>query len=389
MKKISIITLSLLAVICASTTYAQRTAEDYYKTSKSRLSNRDLDGALAALDKAIELKPEFALAYFERNRIYMLKGKIDLAQADLDKALLIDPDLRDAYADRAQIRMIKGDAKGALSDLDNAIGRGVKSDDVYSSRGSLKRMTGDLEGAIADYDIAISMNSGRIGHHLGRGSTREQAGDESGALADYTYIIDRFEQEERDRLAVGKSARRAAPFDIVSPTMSGPASSASKGETTPNGKNQTTTRTDMTVGARLNSAMTPEEMEYLPNVAGAYMNSSSIYSKKGDSDAAMADVNKSITIDPSEAGYYFRGREFAKRGDLKAAIADFNRGIELRPSLAILYVERGAALMRLGKATEAERDFATALTLEPRMKTLIDKRRDEAKGQSETTPTKQ
>src|SRR6185436_11749829 len=105
MKKISIIPLCLVAAISASTTFAQRTAEDYYKTSKSRLSKRDLDGALAALDKAIELKPEFALAFFERNRIYMLKGKIDLAQADLDKALLLDPDMRDAYADRAQIRM--------------------------------------------------------------------------------------------------------------------------------------------------------------------------------------------------------------------------------------------------------------------------------------------
>ena len=142
----------------------------------------------------------------------------------------------------------------------------------------------------------------------------------------------------------------------------------------------------MAVGARLNSAMTPEEMEYLPNVAGAYMNRGSIYSKKGDSDAAMADLNKSITIDPSEGSYYFRGREFGKRGDLTAAIADFTRGIELRPRFAILYVERGAALMRLGKVTEAEKDFAAALTIEPRMKTLIDKRRDEAKDQLEKKP---
>ncbi len=77
MRKISIITFCLVAAMCASTAYAQRTAEDYVKIGKAFLQKADLDGALAALDKAIEFKPDFAEAYFERKKLHMMKGALN------------------------------------------------------------------------------------------------------------------------------------------------------------------------------------------------------------------------------------------------------------------------------------------------------------------------
>ena len=94
-----------------------------------------MDGALAALDKAVELKPDFAEAYFERHRLHMLKGALDPALADLNKALLIDPEMKLAYVLRGRIRMMKNDMNGALSDFDNAVGKGYRSDDdLFLSR---------------------------------------------------------------------------------------------------------------------------------------------------------------------------------------------------------------------------------------------------------------
>src|SRR6267378_2451988 len=103
MKRISIITLCLLTLICASSAHAQRTAEDFYKSSQDLLRNRDLDGALAALDKAIELRPDFAQAYARRSRLDMMKGNIDRALDDVTKALLIDPEMTQAYVERSRI----------------------------------------------------------------------------------------------------------------------------------------------------------------------------------------------------------------------------------------------------------------------------------------------
>jgi len=377
----------LTMVVFASSTLAQKTAEDYLKASRTRLETRDLDGALAALDRAVELKPDFAEAYFERHRLHMLKGALDPALADLNKALLIDPEMKLAYFMRGRIRMMKNDMNGALSDFDNAVGKGYRSDEVYSSRAHLRMMTQDYEGAISDFNTAISMNPGRIGYYLGRGAARAASGDEDGALADYTEIINRFEQKEGERLAAGKGERRATPFDITSPVIKGPESSAkvvtnSKGETL---RGVTITGTE--VATKFNTNMTPEQMEYLPNVAGAYLNRAGIKIKRGDSDAALADLNKSISIHPFFAALQMRGQEFRKRGDFNAAIADFTKAIEQQPQIAFFYVDRGATLQAIGKDDEAEKDFARAVELDPSLKITVEKRRAEAKkGSDQKSP---
>jgi tetratricopeptide (TPR) repeat protein len=381
MKKfISTLIYCLTLVILAPPAYAQKTAEDYLKASRTRLETRDLDGALAALDKAVELKPDFAEAYFERHRLHMLKGALDPALADLNKALLIDPEMKQAYVLRGRIRMMKNDMNGALSDFDNAVVKGYRSDEVYSSRANLRMMKQDYEGAISDFNTAISMNPGRIGYHLGRGAARAASGDEEGALADYTEIINRFEQKESERLAAGKGERKATPFDMTSPVISGPESPNTKVVT--NSKGQTirgVTRTDATVTMKFDTNLTAEQMEYLPNVAGAYLNRAGIYIKRGDSDVALADLNKSITIHPFFAALQMRGQEFRKRGDLNAAIADFTKAIEQQPQMAFFYVDRGAALQAIGKDDEAEKDFARAVELDPGLKTTVEKRRAETK----------
>ena len=215
--------------------------------------------------------------------------------------------------------------------------------------------------------------------HLGRGAARAASGDEEGALADYTEITNRFEQKEGERLAAGKGERRATPFDITSPVIKGPESSAkvvnnSKGEIL---RGVTITGTE--VATKFNTNMTPEQMEYLPNVAGAYLNRAGINIKRGDSDSALADLNKSITIHPFFGALQMRGQEFRKRGDLNAAIADFTKAIEQQPQMAPFYLQRGETFLKIGKNDEAEKDFARAVELDPGLKITVDKRRAETK----------
>jgi tetratricopeptide (TPR) repeat protein len=383
---ISTLMCCLMLVVFAAPAFAQKTAEDYLKASRTRLEARDLDGALAALDKAVELKPDFAEAYFERHRLHMLRGALDPALADLNKALLIDPEMKQAYVLRGRIRMMKNDMNGALSDFDNAVAKGYRSDEIYSSRANLRMMKQDYEGAISDFNTAISMNPGRIGYYLGRGAARAASGDEEGALADYTEIINRFEQKESERLAAGKGERKATPFDMTSPLIKGPESSA---KVVTNAKGETlrgVTMTGTEVATKFNTNMTAEQMEYLPNVAEAYLNRAGINIKRGDSDAALADLNKSITIHPFFAALQMRGQEFRKRGDFNAAIADFTKAIEQQPQMAFFYVDRGAALQAIGKDDEAEKDFARAVELDPGLKTTIEKRRAETKGTDQKSP---
>jgi tetratricopeptide (TPR) repeat protein len=375
-------------IILTAPALAQRTAEEYLKASYARLKTRDLDGAIAALDKAIELNPNFAQAYLQRSRLLVMKGATDASLADLDKAILINPDFTDAYPERARLRMMKNDAAGALSDLDNAIVRGYRSDTIYSQRVSLRMATGNVKGALADADTAISLNPDRIGHYLARGAVKDATGDIDGALSDYNYIIDRFEKREAERLAEGKSERTAEPFDLTSPVISGPERAVSKDMNKDSQSVQGVTKVEGQTVMKLDTGRprTPEQMEYLPNVAGAYLNRAQIHNKKGDVKAALAGYSKSIKINPFFGTYHGRAMLLRKTGVLSSALADFTKVIEIRPDMAIFYVERGVTYVLMNRDAEAEKDFATALSMNPGLQPTIQTRRDEAKKQLEKKP---
>ena len=52
--------------------------------------NGDLDGAIAALDQAIQLNPNYAAAYIDRGIVFYRLRKLDRAFADLEKAKRLD-----------------------------------------------------------------------------------------------------------------------------------------------------------------------------------------------------------------------------------------------------------------------------------------------------------
>jgi tetratricopeptide (TPR) repeat protein len=54
----------------------------------------DIDLAIKDYSKAIELKPDYAVAYNNRGNAYKNKGDIDLAIADYRKALQINPNYK-------------------------------------------------------------------------------------------------------------------------------------------------------------------------------------------------------------------------------------------------------------------------------------------------------
>ena len=56
--------------------------------------------AITDLDKAIQLKPDHATAYFFRGNSYCHKSDYEGAIADWDKAIQLRPDLVEAYVNR-------------------------------------------------------------------------------------------------------------------------------------------------------------------------------------------------------------------------------------------------------------------------------------------------
>ena len=88
----------------------------------------------------------------------------------------------------------------------------------------------------------------------------------------------------------------------------------------------------------------------------------------GQHDAAFADYDRAIELDPNYAAAYSnRGAAKERLGQHDAALADHNRAIELDPTLAIAYSNRGNAKERLGQHDAAFADYDRAIELDPNL----------------------
>ena len=81
----------------------------------------DLDGAIAAFDQAIALKPKFAFAYLNRGLAYQRQGETARAAADLDLAIKYAPYAARSYYNRGVLRRELGNRRGAAADANRAV----------------------------------------------------------------------------------------------------------------------------------------------------------------------------------------------------------------------------------------------------------------------------
>src|SRR5437016_5330741 len=96
---------------------ASNQANEYFKRGTDLLNNqKDYDGAIANLTKAIELNGNYAEAYYNRGLARRQKGDIDGAIADYTAALRINPKYAEAHLARAIARELNVDQDGAILD---------------------------------------------------------------------------------------------------------------------------------------------------------------------------------------------------------------------------------------------------------------------------------
>ncbi len=86
--------------------------------------------------------------------------------------------------------------------------------------------------------------------------------------------------------------------------------------------------------------------------------------KNGDYEGAMADFDKTISLDPGYTlAYNYRGLVKGKLGDKDGAMADFNKAIDTFPDSPDLYNNRGSLKRELKDFTGALEDFNHAVSL--------------------------
>jgi tetratricopeptide (TPR) repeat protein len=77
----------------------------------------EFEAAVADYTKAIELKSDYAEAYYNRGNAYDNKGDKDRAIADYNRAIEIKSDFAEAYSHRGYAYADKGDKDRAIADF--------------------------------------------------------------------------------------------------------------------------------------------------------------------------------------------------------------------------------------------------------------------------------
>ena len=151
-------------------------AEAYYYRGRAECDN---DKAIADFSKVLELDPNWDDVYYWRGRMYFDKSDYDEALMDFSKAIELDPNWMLAYQHRAMTYEAKGQDDKAIADYSKAIRldpnlartsfeRGLPYSDghykeklarAYYRRGLVYDYKGDYDKAIEYFSKAIELNS--------------------------------------------------------------------------------------------------------------------------------------------------------------------------------------------------------------------------------------
>jgi tetratricopeptide (TPR) repeat protein len=270
----------------------------------------DNESALALVNQAIQLRPNYGAAYLHRGNvraaiadIFLLVGKTPESKAkaerytaeavvDYTEAIRLNPKLIAAYLNRGMLRRQSGDLAGALSDYNEVLRLNPNSDSAYNNRAVVRFFQKDLQGALLDLDQAIRLNP---------------------------YFADAYRQ-------------RALVYGLSSDYRKSIA--------------------DLDQSIRLN----PKAWDYLHRGLAR--------KNIQDYPGAIADFDEAIRRDPKSADAY-NERAGARRRvqDYSGAIADYTEALRLVPNSAEAYLNRGLAQEQAGNRQAAVSDLQKAADL--------------------------
>jgi tetratricopeptide (TPR) repeat protein len=121
----------------------------YFLMGISKIEIHDLDGAQAALKRAVELKSASPLYHYELGEALLKAARINESKREFSRTLELDPKFAGAYYWRARALKQEGDLSGALRDMEAAVAIDPGLTLAYHELWQLYKSTGQPEKAAA------------------------------------------------------------------------------------------------------------------------------------------------------------------------------------------------------------------------------------------------
>ncbi len=190
-------------------------AQELFESGRKHSMDGRYGDAIRDFSKAIELDPDYAMAYINRGVAYHCDGRYNMAITDYKKAIDIGKDYVDFYLRKGNVFFDVGRYDQAIEDYTKAARLMPGYAAVYNNRGKAYESKGDYGKAIEDYAKAIDLDPGNPIAYINRGDTYKKKGNYEKAVEDYMKAMEINPQygwlkDEMERMTVEerKSRRR-------------------------------------------------------------------------------------------------------------------------------------------------------------------------------------
>lgn len=319
----SFILLSSLSV------FSQLNIKHFLGTGRYAIFKQEYTEAIDRFSKVIEVKPEYAEAYFLRGIAKYSLGDYLGAREDYTAAIRINPFYAQAYHYRGLTKEQLNDFNDALSDFEQSLQINPTESMVYIHRGLTYLMNDKYTEARNDFNEALRIDPNQPDAYMNRAITYLELADTAKAVADLNKSI------------------RLNPFDAEAFRRRGLVSYFKKA--------YTQAIDDYNMALRLDPK----------NSLVIYQRALAQY-KDGNYDEAIADYNAVITLDPENAlALYNRALLKTEMGQHSEAIADYDMVSELNPDNVLVYYNRAGVKIEIGDYKGALKDYDKAIDIFP------------------------
>ncbi len=127
--------------------------------------------AIKSYKRAIQIKPDYAEAYYNMGNALQVEGDLDAAIESFKQAIEIYPDYTGAYSNMGTALQDKGDLDGAIASYRQAIKVRPSCAISYNNMGTALNAKGNLEEAIESYQKAIEIQPAYVDAFYNLGMT--------------------------------------------------------------------------------------------------------------------------------------------------------------------------------------------------------------------------
>ncbi len=287
------------------------------------------DDAIRDWSKVLSIDPKNIEAWRERGNTYFSDYNYRQAVEDYDRAILYDPANIWNYYNRGKANYYLKKYMEAIPDFKITIEKDPKYVDAYNFRGLCYYYLLEYENGIADFNTAIQLDPKYQYAYFNRGASYHAKGEYSKAIQDFTNAI------KANPEYVDAFNSRGFSYEAL--------------------KQHDKAEADYREAIRLN-----------PKFKYAYYNLGLIYYNQEKHEKAIQWFTEAISADPKYAAAYVeRGWSNFNLKEYSRAINDCSNAVGLDPTLVNAYNNRGIIYTITGKYDEAIKDFEKTISLNP------------------------